>query len=183
MGSLEIPANMVINDEWLETMGTQACSLEELTVADCTDVTFAGLFELQQLTNLRRMHLYKLPLLGAETAHIIESMPYLTDLHLEGVQGCIVLNEALCASLGCLARLKHLALVGATGLNAQHCAQVAEKLPQLEIMNMSDSDIEVPTYLIAIACDTGVTGQWSYLSTETFETASVYLLERLCNAY
>lgn len=41
----------------------------------------------EQLTNLRRMHLYKLPLLGAETAHIIESMPYLTDLHLEGVQG------------------------------------------------------------------------------------------------
>lgn len=142
LSSLEIPANMVINDEWLKTLGTQACSLEELTVADCTDVTFEGLFELQQLTNLRRMHLYKLPLLGAETAHIIESMPYLTDLHLEGVQGCIVLNEALCASLGCLARLKHLALVGATGLNAQHCAQVAEKLPQLEIMNMSDSDIE-----------------------------------------
>jgi len=137
--SLDIAADTVINDEWFKTLGAQAGSLEELRVANCSEVTSEGFLELQTLTKLRALHLYKLPILGGLATHIVGGMPQLTDLRLEG---CIELNEALCTSLGSLTRLEQLALVGATGLNTQHCAQVAEKLPRLQSMDMSGSDIE-----------------------------------------
>lgn len=41
-----------------------------------------------------------------------------------------------------LSGLEQLALVGATGLSAHHCAQVAEKLPQLQHVDLSNSDVE-----------------------------------------
>lgn len=140
---LEIPVDTAINDEWLVAIGAQACSMEDLSIANCSDATSEGVLKLQKLTRLSRLHMYQLPVLGGVAAHFIGSMPYLKDLHLEGPQGGIELNEALCTSLGSLSGLEQLALVGATGLSAHHCAQVAEKLPQLQHVDLSNSDVEV----------------------------------------
>ena len=78
-----------------------AGSLEELRVANCSEVTSEGFLELQtvciyipcgvlilcceQLTKLRALHLYKLPILGGLATHIVGGMPQLTDLRLEGI--------------------------------------------------------------------------------------------------
>lgn len=97
---LEIPVDTAINDEWLVAIGAQACSMEDLSIANCSDATSEGVLQLQKLTRLSRLHMYQLPVLGGVAAHFIGSMPYLKDLHLEGPQGGIELNEALCTSLG-----------------------------------------------------------------------------------
>lgn len=143
LSSLEVPISMAVDDQWLEAIGKQAGSLEELRIADCSQVTAEGMLHLQHLSRLVCLHLYQLPVLGNVVAQLVGSMPQLKELHLEGPQGgSVELDDALCTSLGSLKGLEQLALVGATGLNAHKCSQVAKGLEQLYYVDMSGSDIE-----------------------------------------
>lgn len=140
--SLEIPATTVVDDHWFDAIRHQANSLEELVIADCSGTTTMGLRALSKLTHLKRLHLCQLPCwdVGATEAFMV--MPGVRHLHLQG-QGVVVVDEFLASRFGCLKGLEHLSLVGANGLSTtEHCVKVAEMCPNLQRVDVSESDIQ-----------------------------------------
>jgi hypothetical protein len=98
--NLELPASLVINDEWLEAVGSQAPTLEALTIENCSAITPQGVGLLHKLMRLKRLHLCDLACWSPAATASLVSMPELKHLHLEGQPGVIVLDEAMCACLG-----------------------------------------------------------------------------------
>eukprot|EP00656_Telonema_subtile_P012279 TRINITY_DN1617_c0_g1_i5.p1 TRINITY_DN1617_c0_g1~~TRINITY_DN1617_c0_g1_i5.p1 ORF type:complete len:726 (+),score=122.29 TRINITY_DN1617_c0_g1_i5:312-2489(+) len=133
---------MVVDDRWFDAISCQAHTLEELIIGDCSGATVAGLNALNKLTNLKRLHLCRLACWNAQATDALMTMPGVSHLHLEGT-GVVVVNDVMATRLGCLKGLEHLALVGASGLVVTgHCTKMAEMCPNLQQVDMSESDIQ-----------------------------------------
>eukprot|EP00658_Telonema_sp_P-2_P014988 TRINITY_DN1572_c0_g1_i4.p1 TRINITY_DN1572_c0_g1~~TRINITY_DN1572_c0_g1_i4.p1 ORF type:complete len:800 (+),score=140.40 TRINITY_DN1572_c0_g1_i4:190-2589(+) len=140
--TLELPASVDVGDAWLRAIVQQDMVLEHLTIADCSNLTQDALKLLPRLTRLCHLHLCGLSCWSPVVAEAIACMPYLTYLHLEGQPGVIKLNQELCCCLRDKQCMGHLGLVGARGCWAGLCEQVGNSCPNLECMDMSESDIQ-----------------------------------------
>lgn len=137
---LDLPASVVVDDAWLKAISCQANSLQELNIANCSSVTAQGLQILGKFTDLTRVHLCKLTCWDLVAPETFATMQQVQHLHLEGP---VVVDDILCSRLGGLKDLEHLGLVGAVGLScSEHCSKVAAMCPRLQLVDMSESDIE-----------------------------------------
>jgi hypothetical protein len=138
--NLEICAKTVICDRWFSAIAAQAESLEHLTIGDCSAATPEGFLELQTLVGLQKLHLNGVAENASlQAAHIFSGMHQLKKLHLKGH---LELTDTLCDSFGKMVELDDLALIGVTGFSETSCARMAAQLPQLQVIDISESDVE-----------------------------------------